>query len=111
MERREESVMSKSTAVSTDTVESGAMERVRLRAAIAALLLLALLLPGLALAGPPAQAPDELLVRFRPGISSPGRSALHAAAGATVVRQFASVPDLHLLKVPAGTALTRALEQ
>jgi len=101
--------MSTSTAVSTDTAGSWAMGRVRLRVATVALLLLALLCPALALAGPPGPVPDELLVRFRPGTSSARRGALHAAAGATVVRQFAIVPDLHLIKLPAGTALTRAL--
>src|SRR5262245_45996950 len=113
MEPREESVMNTSTAVSTDTVESWAMGRVRLRVATVALLLLALLSPALALAAPTGQVPvpDELLVRFRPGTGNARRGALHAAAGATVVRQFASVPDLHLLKLPAGTALTRALAQ
>ena len=101
------------TPVSTHTValhmiagrDRGSRARVIVRAMTFALLCLTLSGAALAFAAPVGQVPDEVLVRFRAGTSNARRSALHAAAGATVVRQFASVPDLQLLKLPAATAL------
>ena len=107
--------MSTDTPVSTHTVAShmiagrdrGSRARVIVRAMTLALLCLALSGAALAFAAPVGQVPDEVLVRFRAGTSIARRNTLHAAAGATVVRQFKSVPDLHLIKLP-GTA-ARAL--
>ena len=102
--------MSASTAARIDVAGSWAIAgRVGVRVATVALLLLALLCPAPALAAPPGHVPDELLVRFRPGTAGARRSALHAAAGATVVRRFATVPDLHLITLPPATPLARAL--
>ena len=84
-----------------------AMSRMR-RVAMLALVLVALLGPSLAGAAPSAHVPDELLVRFRPGASSASRTTLHAATGATVVRQFATIPDLQLIKLPPGLSMARA---
>ena len=77
------------------------------RAMTFALLCLALSGAPVALAAPASQVPDEILVRFRPGASNAHRNTLHAAAGGTVMRQFATVPDLHLIKVASPTALAR----
>jgi subtilisin family serine protease len=74
-----------------------------------ALVITALLGPSLAGAAPSGHVPDEVLVRFKSSASSARRSALHGAAGASVVGQFAAIPDLQLLRLPAGTPLARAL--
>src|SRR5262249_44983814 len=64
--------------------------------------------PAAALAAPAGQVSDEILVRFRPGASIASRNTLHAAAGGAVGRHFATVPDLHLIKLPAATKLPAA---
>jgi subtilisin family serine protease len=85
--------------------------RAVVRAAALALVLLAVVGVAVGFAAPPARVPDELLVRFRDGSDPAARGALHAASGATVVRHFASVPGLHLVKLGAGASMDRALAQ
>ena len=80
--------------------DRGSSARVIVRAMTFALLCLALSCAALAFAAPVGPVPDEVLVRFRAGTSAARRNTLHAAAGATVVRQFRTVPDLHLIKLP-----------
>mgnify|MGYP003417947590 CR=1 FL=1 len=46
--------------------------------------------------------PDELLVRFRAGTAPAHGATLHAAAGAVPLRSFATVRDLHLVKLPGA---------
>src|SRR5262245_319855 len=109
--------MSTDTSVNTDTHtvalhlipgrDRGSSARVIVRALTLALLCLALSGAALAVAAPAGQVPDEVLVRFRPGASTARRNTLHAATGATVMRQFATVPDLQLIKLPAASALAR----
>src|SRR5262245_60726754 len=74
-----------------------------------AIILVALLWPLPAIAGPPSHVSDELLVRFRPGTTPAYRAALHAAAGASPVRTFATVRDLHLMKLPRGRSTAQAI--
>lgn len=63
------------------------------------IVLLALLWPVAALGGPVDRVPDELLVKFHAGTDPAYRAALHAAAGATPVRTFATLRDLHVVKL------------
>ncbi|MEW6273069.1 MAG: S8 family peptidase, partial [Thermodesulfobacteriota bacterium] len=81
------------------------------RAAALVLLALTLLAPEPGAGAPPGHAADEVLVRFRAGSDAAGRGALHAAAGAQVVREFASVQGLQLVEVARGTSVARAVEQ
>jgi subtilisin family serine protease len=76
-----------------------------------ALASLVLLGPRLGFGAPVDHGPDEVLVRFRPGSSVAGRSALHAAVGAKPVKEFATVKDLQLIKLGPATSLARALEE
>ena len=107
--------MSTGTPVSTHTValhmvagrDRGSRAPVIVRALTFALLCLALSGASLAFAAPVGQVPDEVLVRFRAGTSTVRRNTLHAATGATVLRQFTTVPDLQLIKLPAATPLAR----
>ena len=85
--------------------------RVIVRAMALALSLLALCAGTPAVAAPARRAPDELLVRFRTGADPAARSALHAATGTTVVKQFSTVPGLHLVKLGPGATMAQALEQ
>jgi hypothetical protein len=71
--------------------------------------LVAVLGPSLAVAAPSGHVTDEVLVRFRSSVSGARRTTLHAGTGASVVRQFATVPDLQLVRLPAGTPLARGL--
>ena len=87
--------------------DRGSRARVIVRAMTFALLCLALSGAALAFAAPVGQVPDEVLVRFRAGTSTARRNTLHAATGATVVKQFTTVPDLQLIKLPAATPLAR----
>ena len=81
-------------------------------AACAAVVLavLGLLGPAPGAAAPAGGVAEQLLVRFRAGSDPARRSALHAAAGATVVEQFATVPGLQLLTLGSGASMARALE-
>ena len=78
---------------------------------VVVMLLLALLAPARSTADPKGHVPGELLVRFRAGTSTFQRGALHAATGATVVREFSSVPGLQLVALTSGTPLARAIAQ
>src|SRR5262245_59970008 len=46
--------------------------------------------------------PDELLVRFRPGVGVGRAASIHAAARSTVAISFHVVSDLHLVRLPPG---------
>src|SRR5262245_15894138 len=74
-----------------------------------AIVLLALLWPVAAIGGPAAHVPDEILVRFRAGTAPAHGAALHAAVGAVSLRTFATVRDLHLVKLPHGLSPGRAI--
>ena len=60
----------------------------------------------------PGYAPDEIIVRFR---ASPRAAALSAAVhqetGGEVLRQFRHVPNLQLVRLPAGLSVEQALGQ
>src|SRR6267143_3365819 len=55
--------------------------------------------------GLPKYKPDEILVRFRPGISQDRMNSVHSAMHVQHVKSWASVPGLQLLRLPAGTAI------
>ena len=74
-----------------------------------AAVLFALLWPVPAVGAPASHAPDELLVKFRAGTGRAHGAALHAAAGAIPVRTFATVRDLHLVKLPPGRSTAQAI--
>jgi len=57
----------------------------------------------------PAAAPAELLVRFRSDASKAAINQVHSALGARVLRTFQIVPNLQLVRVPAGVAEAREL--
>jgi hypothetical protein len=84
--------------------------RTMLRAATFALMLFAVLGPTPGFGAPPDHVPDEVLVRFRADSDPVRRGALHAAARATVVREFATVKNLQLVKLARGTSMAQALE-
>ncbi len=46
--------------------------------------------------------PDELLVRFKAGVSPKAKASAHAGVGAYPVEKFKIVEDLELVKLPAG---------
>jgi subtilisin family serine protease len=75
-----------------------------------AMMVLGVLGPAPGAAGPAGGVAGELLVRFRAGSDAARRSALHAAAGATVVEQFATVPGLQRIRLGPGMSMARALE-
>lgn len=52
--------------------------------------------------------PDQLLVRFRPGVGKLAMRAEHARVGAEVLKEFRVVDNLHLVRLPAGTAVKQA---
>jgi subtilisin family serine protease len=74
-----------------------------------AVVLLALLWPVPAVGAPASHVPDELLVKFRAGTGPAHGAALHAAAGAIPMRTFATVRDLHLVKLPPGLSTAQAI--
>src|SRR5262245_46913634 len=86
----------------------GPRARAIMRAAFA---LLALLGPAPGLCAPAGHAPDEVLVRFRPGSARARRNALNATAGAMAVKEFTSVEDLQLIKLSPKMSVAQALEQ
>ena len=51
----------------------------------------------------PKYLPDELLVRFRPGVSEPLARASHARVGGRTKRGFRSVEGLEVVKLPPGS--------
>ncbi len=52
--------------------------------------------------------PDQLLVRFRPGLSKQAMQAQHAAVGAAVRKEFRVVENLQLVRLPAGMTVKQA---
>jgi subtilisin family serine protease len=60
-------------------------------------------------AGQPKYKPDEILVRFRPGVSAGRVNSLHAALRAQQLKSWTSVAGLQLVRLPAGTRLKDAL--
>src|SRR5208282_2429185 len=61
-------------------------------------------------AGEPKYKPDEILVRFRPGVSVEIANSLHAALRAQRLKSWASVAGLHLVRLSAGTKLKDVLQ-
>jgi len=57
----------------------------------------------------PKYAPGELLVRFKPGTGREAMLSSHAKVGATIKREFKSVPGLHLVKLSTEGNFNRAL--
>lgn len=51
---------------------------------------------------------DQLLVRFRSGLSKQTMQAHHAAVGAAVQKEFGIVENLQLVRLPAGMTVPRA---
>lgn len=54
---------------------------------------------------------DELLVKFRPSTSTFTRQSVHRALGTSALTQFASVPELQVVKLPPGAALQQKLAE
>src|SRR5574341_1550536 len=54
--------------------------------------------------------PDELLVRFAPGVPPHVEASAHAAVGASVVKAFSLVDNLQLVKLAPGMDVKRALQ-
>jgi len=59
----------------------------------------------------PKYVPGELLVRFKPGTSREAMLSSHAKVGGMIEREFKSVERLHLVKLPSGATLKRALRE
>src|SRR5262249_23996186 len=78
-------------------------------ASVLAVVLVALIWPLPAIAGPASHVPDEVLVKFRAGMAPAHHAAAHAALGAVPVRRFATVRDLHLVKLPRGLSAAQAI--
>lgn len=55
-------------------------------------------------------APDEVLVRFKKGVSPPDMTAAHAWVGAYVVQSFGIVENLQLARLPQGMHVKEALK-
>ncbi len=51
----------------------------------------------------------ELIVKFKSGITSASSAAIHKAAGASVVKRYALVPNLERIKLPQGTSVKDAV--
>ena len=56
---------------------------------------------------PSEAVPGELMVGFHPDVSDQGRAEIHAAAGATVITTYRTIPWQHV-RVPATTSLQAA---
>jgi subtilisin family serine protease len=56
-----------------------------------------------------AYASDFALVRFKPGTSEATRASVAASVGAEIARTYRIIPDLVLLRLPAGSDLTAIL--
>gem|GEM_PF-1147622 len=59
----------------------------------------------------PAHVPDELLVRFRKGVSPLDKVNAHATASAQIVRGFEIVENLELVRLPPGLEVKRAIKR
>src|SRR5262245_57369889 len=62
-------------------------------------------------AAPPAAAfrPDRILIKPKPGRAPAGLANLHAALGTRVLRRFAAIEDIHVLKLPGGLSALQAI--
>lgn len=58
----------------------------------------------------PPYAPDEILVRFKGGLSPQEAAVVHAGIGATVVERYRTVENLVLVKLPPGMDVKEAIE-
>ena len=58
----------------------------------------------------PSYVPGEVLVKYKPHVSSSHITALHAAKGTKTIKQFHSI-SVHHIKLPAGTTVGQALEE
>src|SRR5436309_7392621 len=54
--------------------------------------------------------PDELLVRFAPGVSPTVKPAIHAGLGAKTAASYPIVDGLELVKLPKGVGVKRAIK-
>ena len=59
----------------------------------------------------PKYKPDELLVRFRPGVAKAHVEAAHANVGAQVLRAYSSVKGLYHVRIPPGLAVEDAIQR
>ncbi len=57
----------------------------------------------------PEYVPDEILVRFREGVSEPLAKGVHARIGARALRSFRAVEGLQVVKLPPGVAVKEAI--
>jgi len=54
--------------------------------------------------------PDEVLVRFAPGVSPTVKSAVHRGLGASTVARYSTVTGLELVKLPKGVSAKEAIK-
>ena len=54
--------------------------------------------------------PDELLVRFAPGVPAKVKPAIHAGLGAKTAASYPTVDGLELVRLPKGTSVKRAIK-
>ena len=59
----------------------------------------------------PKYKPEELLVRFRPGVASARVEAAHAGVGAQVLRAYRTIKGLQHVRIPPGMAVEDAIER
>jgi subtilisin family serine protease len=60
-------------------------------------------------ARPATYKPNELLVRFRPGVDSRSIQQVHKQVNGEVAHAYQIVPNLHLVRVPEGTDVLQAI--
>ncbi|PYO55452.1 MAG: hypothetical protein DMD83_19570, partial [Candidatus Rokuibacteriota bacterium] len=58
----------------------------------------------------PKHVPDEVLVRFAPGVSPTVKSSIHRGLGASTVARYATVTGLELVKLPKGAGAKEAIK-
>ena len=86
------------------------MRTSRLAVVVAVVLVGLLSIAAAAAAAPPKHAPDEVLVRFAPGVPPGMKAAIHAGVGGRRVKAFPIVPGLELMKLPAGVDVKDAIK-
>ncbi|MGH9782900.1 MAG: S8 family serine peptidase, partial [Terriglobia bacterium] len=59
----------------------------------------------------PKYVPDEVLVRFRPGVPKSWRGIAHAAVQGQVKREYGSIEGLELVKLPPGLSVSEAIDR
>ncbi|MGH9778210.1 MAG: S8 family serine peptidase, partial [Candidatus Acidiferrales bacterium] len=59
----------------------------------------------------PKYVPDEVLVRFRPGIPRAWRGTAHASLQGQVKREYGSIEGLELVKLPPGLSVSEAIDR